>query len=225
MNSTKYTSLVFELTKLSIEDTWTTFYENTSGIGAFDIRSTNKLHIKDVSIIATSPYGIGYAGRKQQFYSRDLPFTTCFWDEIRTLKFGRSISYAGLLSHFLETDYFTIWGDLPDLGNLYLSISIYSFMAAKISGFNPPYMYDPVPKGILIANEMIEMFKDGYPYFENVEDANSFLKQIANAFLENANPNGSSSLENRLEELARLKEKNLISNEEYQRLRQRELGL
>ena len=29
MNSTKYTSLVFELTKLSIEDTWTTTDDET----------------------------------------------------------------------------------------------------------------------------------------------------------------------------------------------------
>ena len=143
----------------------------------------------------------------------------------------------------IETDYFYLQAPEDFLDEIYTYFVLFSYHASLFSGKAPPLIKNPVNNGILISLGWQNLFENGYPANTTSNDFLSFCytlltnKRIDPNLLDKESehltdsvqedvkyPNGD-KIEEKLLELKNLREKELISEDEYIKLKQKTLGL
>ena len=241
MELTPYTKKLFDLSGVRPEDAWSDIY-TWDGRGAMEdqpshIKSNGSIGWRSTLCLRISPYGFAFAGKSGIFYMKDLPYTEFAWDQLNSIKYKNA---QGFNTNFgeseIETEYFFLDGPFNFIGGLYINLVSYSYQASIIVGKNLPIIRDPVNQGIIIACKAEKYFVNGYPTpYENA--LSEFVKMLKNGpdSYSSMNTNGNvdsinqettkGGVEKELLEINDLKEKKLISDEEYEKMRKKILGI
>ena len=186
-------------------------------------------------------YGFSYSAKGEWWIPglSDVPNTFIPWDEINLLKY-KSKSFGNAE---IETDYFYLLAPEDFLDEIYTYFVLFSYHASLFSGKAPPLIKNPVNNGIIISLGWQNLFENGYPTNTTNNDFLSFCytlltnkridpnsldnesEPITESVPEGGNYASEDKLEKKLLELKDLREKELISEDEYIKLKQKTLGL
>jgi len=199
------------------------------------------MYFRGVMELKCCAYGIAYSAKGTWWmpgYS-DVPFTLLPWDEIKLIKYKQRL----LSTAEIETNYFYLSGPEEFIDVIYTYCVLFSYHAALFCGETPPFIRNPVNDGVLISLGWQSLFKDGYPTKTTNNDFLSFCYTLLtneridpNSIDKECDPLTESApdvsrspsrdqLEEKLLELKDLREKELISEDEYIKLKQKTLGL